>query len=72
MIAIFNNNLLKLLFFVTISIIITFDLSYSKNLKLSGLNKLSLGDIQTLSVVDIFSNSLSDNEMSILIKELKK
>jgi len=70
MIAIFNNNLLKLLFFVTISIIITFDLSYSKNLKISGLNKLSLSDIQTLSFVDIFSNSLSDNEMSILIKEL--
>jgi len=70
MIAIFKNSLLKLLLFVTISIIFIFDLSYSKNLKISGLNKLSLSDIQTISVVDIFSNSLSDNEMSILIKEL--
>ena len=70
MMAILQNNLLKILFIILISTIFKYDFSYSKNLKLSGLNKLSLDDIQTLSVVDIFSDNLSDNEMSILIKEL--
>ena len=66
----FQINLHKLLLFISILYLFSYDISYSKNIKFSGLSKLNPSDIQTLSIVDIFSDNLSDNEISILIKEL--
>ena len=47
------NSLKFLLLFLTTNFI-HFDISYSKNLKISGLNKLNFNDIQTISDINIF------------------
>ncbi len=70
MIKLLKINSLKFLLLFLIPILFNFDISYSKNLKISGLNKLNSNDIQTISDIDIFSNNLSDNDISILIKDL--
>ena len=50
----FQINLHKLLLFISILYLFSYDISYSKNIKFSGLSKLNPSDIQTLSIVIFF------------------
>ena len=70
MMKLLKINSLKFLLLFLLPILFIFDISYSKNLKISGLNKLNSNDIQTISDINIFSNNLSDNDISSLIKDL--
>ena len=65
-----KNLLINNLIFKFLTII--FFISYSfqivaKNLEIKGLSRMSLDDIQSLTEVDIYSDSLNDSDISILI-----
>ena len=48
----------------------SFSLSYSKDLKILGLSKLSIEDIQVLSNVDLDKNDFTENEINDLFNKL--
>ena len=61
--------MIKIIFsFLLISF--SFSPSYSKDLKILGLNKLSLEDIQVLSNVDLDKNDFTENEINNLLNKL--
>ena len=70
-----KNLLINNLIFKFLTII--FFISYSfqivaKNLEIKGLSRMSLDDIQSLTEVDIYSDSLNDSDISILIQDIEK
>ena len=56
--------LLFYIFFQSINIV------YSKSLIISGNERLTNDDIQTLTTIDIFSNSLNEDSINLIIKDL--
>ena len=59
----------KFLIFFLISIFLSLNLS-SKPLNISGLSKLNINDIQSITSINIYDNNLDINNINILIKEL--
>ena len=47
-------------------------LGYTKSLIISGYERLSLDDIQTITTLDIFSESLNSESINVIIKDLYK
>ena len=43
---------------------------FSKTLKINGLSKLKLDDLQSITSIDIYNNNLTTNDINILLKEL--
>lgn len=46
------------------------NLLYSKNIEITGLNKLSIDDLNAISSIDINSKNISDDNLNTLINEL--
>ena len=65
-----NNLIFK---FLTIIFFIFYSFQIvAKNLEIKGLSRMSLDDIQSLTEVDIYSDSLNDSDISILIQDIEK
>ena len=64
------NILQKILFIIFISLI--FNNSFSKNLKITGLSKLNLNDLQSLTSIDLKKNNLSEVEINEVITDFYK
>ena len=64
------NILQKILFIIFISLI--FNNSFSKNLKITGLSKLNLNDLQSLTSIDLKKNKLSEVEINEVITDFYK
>ena len=60
----------KLLFFLSISIILISNNLFSKSLNFEGLSKLNLEDIQFITSTNIYDNNLQINDINSLIKDL--
>ena len=43
---------------------------FAKNIEIIGLNKLSIDDLKAISSIDIFSESISDDNLNTFINEL--
>ncbi len=43
---------------------------FSKTLKINGLSKLKLDDLQSITSIDIYNNNFTTNDINILLKEL--
>lgn len=56
--------------FLTLFLILFSSSVFSKPLKLIGLSKLSLDDIQSITSIDIYNNNLEINDVNIIIKDL--
>ena len=58
-------------FFIILIIILFSSInSYSKNISFSGLNKLSVNDLQSLTSIDLNEKNISKDQLNILINEL--
>ena len=65
-----NNLIFK---FLTIIFFIFYSFQIvAKNLEIKGLSRMSLDDIQSLTEVDNYSDSLNDSDISILIQDIEK
>ena len=58
-------------FFIILIIILFSSInSYSKNISFSGLNKLSVNDLQSLTSINLNEKNISKDQLNILINEL--
>ncbi len=65
LINIFKNFFIVSLFFLFINL-------YSNELKINGLTKLDLFDLQTLTSIDLSQNSYNEDQINIILKDLYK
>ena len=63
-------NILKNFFIV--SLFFLFINLYSNELKINGLTKLDLFDLQTLTSIDLSQNSYNEDQINIILKDLYK
>ena len=63
-------NKLQILIFFFLTLI--FNHSYANNLKINGLSKLNINDLQTLSNIDLDKENFTDSEINLLIKDFYK
>ena len=64
------NILQKILFCLFVSLI--FNFSFAKNLKITGLSKLNINDLQSLTSINLNKSSLSEIEINEVITDLYK
>jgi outer membrane protein insertion porin family len=61
---------LKAFYFIIISLISNFSISYSESLIFKGLDKLNISDLQSLTSINLYNEKISDTEIDIIIKDL--
>ena len=64
-------NILQIILFCTFVSLI-FNFSFAKNLKITGLSKLNINDLQSLTSINLKKSSLSEIEINEVITDLYK
>ena len=64
-------NIFKIIFFVFF-IFFILNISFAKNLKITGLSKLSINDLQSLTSIDLNKSNLSEIEINNVITDFYK
>ena len=63
-------NKISLLIFLNIFFILFFSISFSYEIKISGNNKLSIDDLQSITSDDLFKKKFSTEEINNIVKDI--
>ena len=65
----FRNNIISFLLYILLTFF-SYNIAYSKSINFDGLNRLSINDIQAITVYDLSDNNFTNKSVNDLIKSL--